>query len=211
MQQPLAAPRRRLKHLFSCGVCRHGTSTSCARRSCLMKPLQNAKSLDQEALHQYQPSKHIYFNGRAAILRLQQRGAEGRAGGAAVGAGRQGSIARQRVRCLFCYYELLYDGSYLVLRDGWTSLIAAARWGHVGILQLLLDQYVTTESALSQLVNAVDGDRSTALMHASAHGHLPVMRLLIDARSSHFAAVRVAELDAQNKCAASALSTILRC
>jgi ankyrin repeat protein len=78
-------------------------------------------------------------------------------------------------------------------------LIAAARWGHAGIAQLLLDKYVSTEGALLRFVNAIDGDRNTALMHASKHGHLSTMRLLLDARSSHFAAVRVVELDAQNK------------
>ena len=78
-------------------------------------------------------------------------------------------------------------------------MIAAARWGHSGIAQLLLDKYVSTEGALVRFVNAIDGDRNTALMHASKHGHLSTMRLLLDARSSHFAAVRVAELDAQNK------------
>ncbi len=50
-----------------------------------------------------------------------------------------------------------------------------------------------------RFVNAIDGDRNNALMHASKHGHLSTMRLLLDAKSSHFAAVRVAELDAQNK------------
>jgi ankyrin repeat protein len=50
-----------------------------------------------------------------------------------------------------------------------------------------------------RFVNAIDGDRNNALMHASKHGHLSTMRLLLDARSSHFAAVRVVELDAQNK------------
>ena len=86
------------------------------------------------------------------------------------------------------------------LRDGWTSLIAAARWGHDGIVQLLLNHLVATETALTRFVNAVDGDRNTALMHAAKHGRLSTMRLLLDAKSSHFAAARVVELDAQNKC-----------
>ena len=89
----------------------------------------------------------------------------------------------------------------LPLRDGWTSLIAAARWGHTSIAQLLLDKYVATESALTRFVNAIDGDRNTALMYAAKHGHLLALRLLLDSKSTHFAAVRVAELDAQNKCA----------
>jgi hypothetical protein len=90
------------------------------------------------------------------------------------------------------------------IRDGWSCLIAAARWGHAGIVQLLLDKYAATEGALARFVNAVDGDRNTALMHASQRGHLPVMRLLLDAKSTHFAAVRVADVDTQNKCSATA-------
>lgn len=86
------------------------------------------------------------------------------------------------------------------IRDGWSCLIAAARWGHADIVRLLLEKYVATEGALTRFVNAVDGDRNTALMHASQRGHLPVMRLLLDAKSAHFAAVRVAEIDTQNKC-----------
>jgi len=38
-------------------------------------------------------------------------------------------------------------------------------------------------------------------MHAAKHGHLPTLRLLLEAKSTHFTAVRVVELDAQNKCA----------
>jgi hypothetical protein len=78
--------------------------------------------------------------------------------------------------------------------------MAAARWGHASIVQMLLDKYISAESALTRFVNATDGDRNNALMHASKHGHLSSMRLLLHAKSSHFAALRVSELDAQNKC-----------
>jgi ankyrin repeat protein len=78
--------------------------------------------------------------------------------------------------------------------------MAAARWGHHSIVQLLLGHYAATESALMRFINAVDIDRNTALMHAAKHGHLSTIRLLLDAKSAHFAAVSVLELDTQNKC-----------
>ena len=88
--------------------------------------------------------------------------------------------------------------------------MAAARWGHSSVVKLLLDKYVSAEGALSRFVNATDGDRNTALMHASKHGHLKSMRLLLDAKSSHFAAVRVSELDAQNKCQPATVASSFR-
>ena len=39
------------------------------------------------------------------------------------------------------------DGSFVLLQDGKTALMFASKWGHIGVLELLLDAKVDIEAA----------------------------------------------------------------